>query len=194
MSHSLVLGSASPRRAQLLRELGVAFVVRASDIPEVPAPGEAAAEFARRAAREKALAVAALSAGRWVLGADTIVVVDGAILGKPTDAADACRMLGLLSGRRHQVMTGLALVGPDGALREDLVVDSGVTFRHLERDEIEGYVRTGEPLDKAGAYAIQGGAAPFVQEVSGSYSNIVGLPLDEVADLLRRHGVAGARR
>ncbi len=186
---SLVLGSASPRRAELLRRLGVEFSVQASDIPEVPAAGESAADFARRAAREKALAVARATANTWVLAADTVVVVDGEIMGKPADAADARRMLSRLSGRVHHVVTGIALVGPDGLLREELAVDSAVQFRLLAGDEIDAYVASGDPLDKAGAYAIQGGASRFVHRVTGSYTNVVGLPLDEVRDLLQRHGL-----
>jgi nucleoside triphosphate pyrophosphatase len=183
----LVLGSASPRRAALLRELGVDFDVLASDVPEVAVDGEAADAFARRVARDKGAAVARQRAGAWVLSADTIVVVDGTVLGKPVDAADARRMLACLAGRIHAVVTAVALTAPGGELADELLVRSGVEFRALTAAEIDAYVATGEPFDKAGAYAIQGGAASFVCRVSGSYTNVVGLPLDEVADLLARH-------
>jgi septum formation protein len=185
----LVLGSASPRRAALLREMGVPFAVCASDIPEMPAPGEAPADFARRAACEKGAAVARRRPGHWVLAADTVVAVDGEILGKPRDEADAARMLRRLADRTHEVLTGVALYGPDGACADSSVVATRVTFRALSDAEIAAYVASGEPADKAGAYAIQGGAAPFVRALEGSYSNVVGLPLDEVRALLARHGV-----
>jgi septum formation protein len=192
-THMLVLGSASPRRAALLREMGVPFVVCASDVPEAPFPGEAPAAFAARAARDKGAAVARLRPHAWVLAADTVVAVGGEILGKPRDDADARRMLRLLAGRGHEVLTAVALYAPGGACRETLVVATRVSFRDLADAEIAAYVASGEPADKAGAYAIQGGAAPFVGAVEGSYSNVVGLPVDEVHALLRRHRVpAGA--
>ena len=186
---SLVLGSASPRRVALLGALGVEFAVQASDIPEVAAPGEPADAFASRLAREKGLAVARLRPGQWVLAADTVVVVDGDILGKPADAADARAMLQRLSARRHEVLTAAALIAADGALADEVVVRSAVTFRELAEAEIAAYVAGGEPADKAGAYAIQGGAAAFVAQVDGSMTNIIGLPMDEVAAMLRRHGL-----
>jgi septum formation protein len=161
---SLVLGSGSPRRAALLRELGVAFAVRVSDVPEVPCAGEEAADFARRAAREKGCAVAGDCDGAWVLAADTVVVVDGEILGKPVDAADARGMLARLSGRAHEVLTAVALIAPGGEPAEELLMRSAVEFRDLGADEIDAYIATGEPFDKAGAYGIQGGAALFVHD------------------------------
>lgn len=188
----LVLGSASPRRAALLRQLGVAFTVCASDVPETPAPGESPADFAIRAACDKGAAVSCLRPDAWVLAADTVVAVGGEILGKPRDGADARRMLRLLAGREHEVLTGVALFAPDGACVERVVVRTRVGFRALSDDEIAAYVATGEPADKAGAYAIQGGAAPFARVVAGSYSNVVGLPVDEVRALLARHGLAPA--
>jgi septum formation protein len=191
MQARLILGSASPRRAALLRELGIDFAVHPSDVPENPMPGEDGAVFARRAARDKALAVARARPGDWVLAADTVVVLDGEILGKPRDAEDARRMLGLLSGRRHLVITAVALTSPGGRAEGEVTVQSAVEFRVLRETEIETYVAGGEPLDKAGAYAIQGGASGFVRSVAGSYSNVVGLPLDEVRALLRRHGLLG---
>ena len=189
---ALVLGSASPRRVALLRQLGVAFTVRASDIPEIPAAGESAEAFASRAAREKAAAVAAAAPGDWVLAADTVVVVDGAILGKPRDAAEASAMLRRLSGRAHAVLTAVALSAPGGRIAEQFAVRSEVAFRRLDEAEIAEYVAGGEPADKAGAYAIQGGAAGFVERIEGSLTNIIGLPADEVAALLTRHGLLPA--
>lgn len=186
----LVLGSASPRRAALLREMGVPFAVLASDVPETPEPGEAPASFARRAAIDKGAAVARLRPGAWVLAADTVVAVAGEILGKPRDAADARRMLRALSGRAHEVLTGVALFAPGGACVEARAVCTAVTFRPLSDAEIAAYVASGEPADKAGAYAIQGGAAGFVRDVNGSVSNVIGLPVDEVRELLTRHGLA----
>jgi septum formation protein len=156
----------------------------ASGIPEVPEPGEDAAAFAGRAAFEKAMEVAAKQPGRWVLGADTVVVIDGRILGKPSGAAEARSMLRCLSGRVHHVLTGVALIAPDGRRIADLVVRSSVEFRELSHEEINAYAESGEPLDKAGAYAIQGGAGRFVLGVTGSYSNVIGLPIEEVQRLL----------
>jgi septum formation protein len=183
---TLILGSASPRRAALLRELGVEFVVRPSGAAEVAAAGESAEDFARRIAREKGAAVAAEHRA-WVLSADTVVVVDGMVLGKPEGASDARRMLQRLSGREHQVLTAVALTQPDGSIADELIVCSTVEFRSLSAAEIDAYIASGEPFDKAGAYGIQGGAARFVVRVRGSYSNVVGLPMDEVRNLLERY-------
>lgn len=188
----LVLGSASPRRAALLREMGVAFTVCASDVPETPAPGESPAAFARRVAGEKAAAVARRRPDDWVLAADTVVAIGAEILGKPRDDADAARMLGDLADRTHEVITAVALYAPGAVCVESLAVATRVTFRALSGAEIATYVATGEPADKAGAYAIQGGAGPFVTAVDGSYSNVVGLPVDEVRELLARHGLSSA--
>jgi septum formation protein len=189
----LILGSASPRRAALLAELNVAFAVRASEVPEVRRAGEAPAAFARRAAGAKAAVVARLHPGDWVLAADTIVVVDGVILGKPKGAGDAGEMLRRLSGRTHDVLTAVVLCAPGGRRVESAVVRSGVEFRRLREEEIAAYVASGEPADKAGAYAIQGGAAGFVRRLDGSVSNVIGLPVDEVRGMLERHGLLGAR-
>jgi len=183
----LLLASASPRRRELLRNAGLDFDVQASHILEEMKRGERPEEFARRAAREKAMHVAASSPqGRWVLGADTVVVVDGETLGKPSDSADAARMLRLLSGRTHQVHTGVCLVcAPDEvkALEHETTL---VTFRELDEEEIRGYVESGEPLDKAGAYAVQGLASKFVTRISGCYSNVVGLPVALVYETLKK--------
>ena len=185
---TLVLASASPRRQELLRNAGISFTVQAADIDETPLADEKAEQYARRLAREKALAVARLRPQDHVLGADTIVVVDGAILGKPRDAADAARMLRLLSGRTHEVITGVCLVKAGGS---EVVVSSEttrVTMNELSDAEIQAYVASGEPMDKAGAYAIQGMASRWIPRIEGDYSTVVGLPVALVYDLLRPQG------
>lgn len=182
---SLVLASASPRRRELLAELGVCFEIDAGDVPEIPEPGERAEAFARRMARDKATEVARGHPGQFVLAADTVVVADKMILGKPRDRADARRMLQILSDRSHRVLTAVALMRPDSGC-DELVVESTVVFKALTARQIETYLDSGEPFDKAGAYAIQGLAQEFVRRVRGSRSNVIGLPLDEVGDLLRR--------
>lgn len=184
----IVLASASPRRLELLASAGVEFDVFASDIPEEPIPGEAPADFAVRLARDKAVATAARTEGRWFVGADTIVVCAGEIMGKPVDEADAVRMLRKLSGVSHEVITGYAVYDRerDGLLCKTVV--TRVVFKPLRDEEISAYVATGCPMDKAGAYAIQGGAAYMVERIDGSYTNVVGLPLCEVVEDLRRIG------
>ena len=180
---ALVLASASPRRRELLAAHGIACVVDPSSVPEAPRPDEAAADFAARVAREKAGEVAPRHPHAHILGADTVVVVDGAVFGKPADADDARRMLRILAGRTHQVLTAVALVTPSGDV-DAFVVTSEVEFRPLSEDDITAYLATGEPFDKAGAYAVQGHGGAFVTAVRGSYSNVVGLPMDEVRALL----------
>ena len=193
----LVLASASPRRQELLRNAGIPFVVQPTNIPEVPQPGEAPRAFAERMARQKALAVFRRRPNDFVLGADTIVIVDGEILGKPRDSADAARMLRLLSARTHQVVTGVCLVGPrlktgdqqPEAGFEDIRSETTlVTVDPLGNDDIHSYVSTGEPTDKAGAYAIQGRASRWVSRIEGDYFNVVGLPVSLVYKMLREHG------
>jgi septum formation protein len=203
---ALILASASPRRQELLRHAGIAFSVQATGIPEVPEEGELPIAFAERLAREKALAVATLHSGDFVLGADTIVVVDDRILGKPRDASDATRMLRLLSGRSHQVTTGVCLISPAVApalppasiMRPPLSTSSAdvrsettlVTMAMITDDEIKAYVATGEPMDKAGAYAIQGIASRWITRIEGDYSNVVGLPVSLVFRMLSaRHAL-----
>jgi septum formation protein len=179
----LVLASASPRRRELLRCAGIAFEAQAADIPEDPIPGENAQRYAERLAREKALAVARLRPQDCVLGADTVVVVDGQILGKPSDAADAACLLRLLSGREHRVITGVCLVYQDQpVVASETTV---VTVSEITEQEIADYVASGEPMDKAGAYAIQGIASRWIPRIEGDYSNVVGLPVALVFRMLR---------
>ena len=186
---SWILASGSPRRVDLLRAAGQRFEAEASHADEARRSGEGALHFAARVAEEKAREVAARRPGRWVLGADTVVIVDGEALGKPRDGADAIAMLARLSDRAHEVATAFVLLDPRGATLALRVVRSKVVFRRLGAQEIAAYVATGEPLDKAGAYAIQGGAAAFVVSLHGSLSNVIGLPMDEVEETLRQAGL-----
>jgi septum formation protein len=180
----LILASRSPRRAQILRAAGYRFTVRAPRIEESLRSGESCADAAERLAVEKAMDVAGRCRGARVLGADTIVVVDGVALGKPADPADARRMLRALSGRSHRVITGLALWDPRGATALSDRSSTFVTFKKLARRDIDWYVTMGNPLDKAGAYGIQEGAGLFVTGIRGSYTNVVGLPLELVYRML----------
>jgi nucleoside triphosphate pyrophosphatase len=183
----LVLASASPRRQELLRNAGIAFVARPTDIPEIPKAGEAPRAFAERMAREKALAAFDKKSEGLVLGADTIVVVDSEILGKPRNHADAARMLHLLSSRTHQVITGVCLLGHGFAdVRSETTI---VTMNSLGDEDIQSYVSTNEPMDKAGAYAIQGRASRWISRIEGDYFNVVGLPVSLVYRMLQEHRV-----
>jgi septum formation protein len=186
MSATLILASASPRRRDLLAAHGIRFEGVPSAVEETPRPGELPEAFAQRLAREKACDVAQQRPGTCVLAADTVVIAGATLFGKPTDRADARRMLRALSGRTHRVLTAVALVDGDGHIAET-AVESEVEFRQLTAGEIEAYLDSDEPFDKAGAYAIQGVARKFVTGVRGSYSNVIGLPMDEVMELLRRH-------
>lgn len=184
----LILASASPRRADLLKAAGIEFDVMPADVDETVHQGESAEQYARRVANAKACGALARSHGRPVLAADTVVVVDGQILGKPADAADARRMLGLLSGRRHEVLTAVSvsLGGPDDVCPAASGVErTTVEFAPLNDKEIGWYIASGEPMDKAGAYAIQGLGSRFVTRIDGSYSNVVGLPIALVYKLLK---------
>ena len=188
----LILASASPRRADLLRAAGIEAEIRPADVDESVHAGESPEGYACRVAREKALAVSAQAPGRFVLGADTIVVVDATILGKPGNPDDARRMLRLLSGRRHAVITGVALVGSPyrpAAQVTSRAESTTVEFAPLSESEIDWYVATGEPMDKAGGYAIQGLASRFVMRVEGSYSNVVGLPIALVYQMCTEAGL-----
>ncbi len=186
----LFLASQSPRRRQLLEQLGLTFSVLEIEVPEVPGIGEAPLDYVRRVTREKAgaglLAVAAVP-GAVVLTADTEVVLDGEIFGKPRDDDDARAMLALLSGRTHTVLSGVAVASAGREAVE--VVTSEVRFAPMSADEIAAYVATGEPKGKAGAYAIQGRAARFIAHLGGSYSGVMGLPLHETARLLAPYGL-----
>ncbi|MGE0362180.1 MAG: nucleoside triphosphate pyrophosphatase, partial [Vicinamibacterales bacterium] len=179
----LVLASASPRRAELLRLAGFVFTVAHAAVDETPRPREPPAAYVRRLAEEKAAAVAAHHPGAVVLGADTTVVADGDIMGKPADDGEAAAMLRRLQGRAHDVLTGVAVVAPGG--RNSAVAETRVWMATLSEAEIAAYVASGEPADKAGAYGIQGRAARFITRIDGSYPNVVGLPVAVVHDLLR---------
>lgn len=183
----LILASASPRRSDLLRRAGIRFEIYPADILEIEKPGETPVAFAQRLARSKALAVAeqiGASPPRLVLGADTIVVLDDEVFGKPRDSDHALELLERLMGREHSVITAVALVASDTLRVRQTVVTSRVEMRAVERDELIAYVATGEPLDKAGGYAVQGGARSFVTRIHGSETNVIGLPLDETVALL----------
>ena len=182
----LVLASASPRRAELLDAAGYAFTVDPADIDEAERPGESPEEYVIRVAAEKARMVAARrrEPGEIVLGADTTVVVNGEILAKPADKSDATRMLARLSGTEHRVFTGVVAISGAEEIAE--VVSTRVRLLPLEADEIRWYVETGEPMGKAGGYAIQGRAARFIDWIEGSWSNVVGLPVATVAQMIRR--------
>lgn len=184
----IVLASASPRRADLLTKIGVSFEPVSSDVNERPHPGESPPDYIIRLARAKAVTVARSIESGLVIGGDTIVVLDGKLLGKPESEEDARRMLRQLSGRWHAVMTGVALF--DAATKRE-VADYNKTlvrFADMSDEEIDWYVGSGEPMDKAGAYAIQGRGAIFVEEIAGNYYNVVGLPLPLVYRLARRLG------
>lgn len=184
----LILASSSPRRQELLREAGIPFEVEPAHVNEDQRSGEPPLIYACRLAAEKAQAVAQRHPQRWVLGADTIVVIDGEILGKPRDSQDAARMLRLLSGGVHEVTTAVSLIAPGRGV-ETRSCTTRVWFRALASEEIQRYVAGGEPMDKAGAYAIQGGAARWADRIEGEYSNVVGLPLSLVTEMLRKNGL-----
>ncbi len=180
----LILASQSPRRSEILREAGISFVVRPANVDETFLPAESPDDYVKRVAQQKAAAIEADPAD-VVLGADTVVVIDGQILGKPLNHADALRMLEALSGREHEVLTGICI-----RRGTDTVIDLATTrvwFLPLAHKDVEEYVATGEPMDKAGAYAIQGLASKFIERIDGSYSNVVGLPIELVREHLRKY-------
>lgn len=187
----LVLASASPRRRELLGVLVDDFQVRPADLEERSRPGEAPGDYVLRLAVEKATAIAHSSPDRWVIGADTEVVLDGRCLGKPGDNRQALEMLRSLSGRDHDVYSAVVLVGPDSSI-QTAVCRSSVCFEAIPEKWIRRYASSGEPLDKAGGYAIQGQAAAWISRLEGSYSGVVGLPLFETAGLLRQAGLVDA--
>ena len=186
---SVILASSSPRRASLLKALGITFRRIAPDVDEARRPGESVRRYVRRLAIEKALAVAERRPHAWVIAGDTTVVLDDSLLGKPRDAREARRMLRQLSGRTHRVLSGIALVRCDRDSFASAVSSTRVTFRSLSEDEIRWYVRTGEPLDKAGAYGVQEKGGMLVARIDGSYSNVVGFPLEKFYELWRAAGL-----
>lgn len=184
----LILASASPRRRELLSEAGIQFEVFPADVDEIPHPGETPSQYASRVARAKAMAVSRVYPRHWILGADTVVFLKDRIMGKPNTEEEACEMLRHLSGCQHEVLTAVTLMRFKSTTQIDIDefnVVSQVSFRPLSEVEIDDYVKTREPMDKAGAYAIQGGAAGFVKTYTGSWSNIVGLPIEEVISHLK---------
>ncbi len=186
----LILASASPRRKELLKSIRIPFIVAPAEIDELVQDGEEPEAHVQRLAYEKAFEISRKYQDSWVLGADTIVVIDGRILGKPSDETEAVKMLSILSGRTHVVFTGYAIINscyPD--MKTVAYARSEVFIRTLSKAEIQGYVLTGEPMDKAGAYAIQGVGAAIVEKVYGSYTNVVGLPLCEVARDFKKLGI-----
>jgi septum formation protein len=180
----LVLASRSPRRRDILQQAGIPFVVRPMEVDETPLPGEPARGYVARIAREKANAAAGVTAnGEIVLAADTTVTIHGEILGKPVDTGDARRMLHMLSGRRHAVLTGVCIRSASRTIED--CAETGVWFARLSPEEIADYAASGEPMDKAGAYAIQGLASKFVERIEGCYFNVMGLPVAMVYRHLR---------
>lgn len=184
----LILASASPRRAELLRSIGLTFIIRPSRVPEIAVPGESPETFVLRVSKSKARWAGKWNEDQWVVAADTVVVSEDKILGKPHDNDEAEWMLRRLSGTTHRVVTGLTVLPPHSGSPLADVADTSVTFIKLSRTEIERYVASGEPADKAGAYGIQGLAAVFVEHIEGSYSNVVGLPMALLYQLLLESG------
>ncbi|MGE5283618.1 MAG: Maf family protein [Actinomycetota bacterium] len=182
----MILASASPRRRELLAAVGVPFRVVPSEVDEVPRPGESPSRFVRRAALDKGEAVALLHPASFVLSADTVVVADGRILGKPRDRAEARRMLSRLAGREHRVYTAVCLLCRERGFRDLGMEVTRVRFRPLTAAEVAAYARTGECDDKAGAYAAQGAGMLLIDRVAGSFSNVVGLPMTRVVAMLAR--------
>ena len=185
----LVLASASPRRRELLASIGIDFDVVPSDIPEVRGEGESPEEYVARLSREKAQAIAQRFADRWIVAADTTVLLGDQLLEKPAGAEDARRMLTTIAGRTHIVYTGVTLLNVAESHRETRVAESEVRMLPLTAHEIAWYVATGEPLDKAGAYAAQGIGGIFIDSIHGSYTNVVGLPLALLYEMLKRAGI-----
>jgi len=186
----LILASASPRRKELLKSIRIPFIVAPAEIDEMVQDGEEPKAHVQRLAYEKAFEISRKYQDSWVLGADTIVVIDGRILGKPGDETEAMKMLSILSGRSHIVFTGYAIINSSyPGMKIVAYARSEVIIRTLSKTEIQGYVLTGEPMDKAGAYAIQGVGAAIVEKVYGSYTNVVGLPLCEVARDFKTLGI-----
>ena len=185
---TIILASASPRRTELMGLAGIEFSVVPADICEDALPDEIPAEHVMRLSREKADAVAEGTAGRFFVGADTVVVLDGRIMGKPADEAEAFEMLSGLSGRSHDVITGYTVFDKVSGIHISRSVQTEVLFKELSEREIRAYIATGCPMDKAGAYAMQGGAVHFVRTITGSYTNVIGLPMTELYETLSQLG------
>ena len=184
-----ILASASPRRRELLAAARFDFDVVPSSVPEVHQPGESPEEYVARLSRDKAAVVAAQYLDRWVIAADTTVLMGDELLQKPVDAADARRMLAAIAGKTHMVYTGVTLQNAAAGFHETRVAESEVRILPLTEREIDWYIATGEPFDKAGAYAVQGIAAMFIDSVHGSFTNVVGLPLALLYQMLRKAGI-----
>ena len=190
MNYRIILASSSPRRRELLRNLGFAFDVIQPSADETVSENETPEDFALRVSVEKAWSVSrSLGEGAVVIGADTIVVVDGEMLGKPEDCEEASSMLRKLSGKEHHVYTAFSIVRPKDEILHSEIVDTSVRVKPLAASEIEGYIKTGEPMDKAGAYGIQGIGSFMVRGIEGSYSNVVGLPVEELLAALKKLGI-----
>lgn len=189
MAVKFILASASPRRRDLLAAARFDFDVVPSSVPEVHQPGESPEEYVARLSRDKAAVIAARYLDRWVIAADTTVLLGDELLEKPTDAADAKRMLAAIAGKTHMVYTGVTLQNAAAGFHETRVAESEVRILPLTEREIDWYVATGEPFDKAGAYAVQGIAAMFIDSVHGSFTNVVGLPLALLYQMLRKAGI-----
>jgi septum formation protein len=185
---NIVLASASPRRSELMALAGIDCTVAPADICEEPLAGEEPDEHVLRLSREKARAVSVLSSGRFFIGAYTVVVLDDRIMGKPADEEQAFEMLSALSGRTHWVITGIAVLDRESGTCRSRSVRTDVLFKALTDQEIRDYIASGCPMDKAGAYAIQGGAIHFIRSINGSYSNVIGLPMTELYELLLEMG------
>jgi len=184
-----ILASQSPRRRELLASIGLDFDVMPSDVPEVHQPGESPEEYVARLSRDKAAAIAEKHPADWIIAADTTVLLGDQLLEKPADAEDAARMLATIAGKTHVVYTGVTLLNLAQNWRDTRVAESEVRMLPLDAREIEWYVATGEPLDKAGAYAVQGTGAMFIDSIHGSYTNVVGLPLATLFGMLRKAGI-----
>jgi septum formation protein len=191
VSGRLILASASPRRIELLKLLGLAFEVMPSGIDEAFHRGETPREHVLRLSEEKALVIARRYPDAWVLGADTIVIIDGEVLGKPESVSEAKEMLEKLSGREHEVFTGFSILRIEKGILIREAVESSVLFREIKGDEMNWYTASDEPYDKAGAYAVQGMGAFFIREIHGSYTNVIGLPLCEVVEALKSISAIG---
>jgi len=184
----IVLASASPRRSELMELAGISCAIFPADICEDVLPDEQPAEHVMRLSREKARAVADRTDGRFFIGADTVVVLEGRIMGKPVDEEQAFEMLAALSGHTHRVITGIAVFDRETDLCLTRAVSTEVLFKPLSEGEIRDYIATGCPMDKAGAYAIQGGAVHFIRSINGSYTNVIGLPMTELYEMLQSAG------